>query len=66
MSLNLKERADLQRFKAKRLLNSAFNYGENFSNAAVDQAVDCIVAAAVLEISAILEREIKRKTDDLK
>ena len=46
----LKEQADLQRSEAKRLLNSAFGWGEGITADAVDRAVDCIVGAAMLEI----------------
>lgn len=47
------EQADIQRAEAKRLLNSAFGWGENITSEAVDRAVDCIIGAAILEISAI-------------
>jgi len=47
------EQADIQRAEAKRLLNSAFGWGENIASEAVDRAVDCIIGAAILEISAI-------------
>ena len=44
-----KEQADIQRAEAKRLLNSAFGWGENIASGAVDRAIDCIISAAMLE-----------------
>jgi len=43
------EQADIQRAEAKRLLNSAFGWGENITSEAVDRAIDCIISAAILE-----------------
>ena len=51
----LQEQADIQRAEAKRLLNSAFGWDENITSEAVNKAVDCIIGAAILEISAIHE-----------
>ncbi len=47
------EQADIQRAEAKRLLTSVFGWGEGISSATIDQAVDCIIAAAILELTAI-------------
>ena len=56
------EQADIQRAEAKRLLNSAFGRGENITSEAVDRAVDCIIGAALWEMSAI-RREATRNAN---
>jgi len=43
--------ADIQRAEAKRLLNQLF-YPADTESVALNNAVDCIIAAAVLEIKA--------------
>jgi hypothetical protein len=51
----VQEQADIQRAEAKRLLTSLFGWGEGIGSEAIDRAVDCIIGAAILEISAIHE-----------
>lgn len=46
-----KEQADIRREEAKRILGLALDVG--VSRAVLGQAVDCIIAAAILEMSAI-------------
>ena len=53
---NAQDQADIQRAEAKRLLNSAFNFGENTTSLAVDRAIDCIISAAVLESMLVLKQ----------
>ena len=50
------EQADIQRSEAKRLLNSAFGWDENVTSEAVDQAIDCIISAAILEAVLIINQ----------
>jgi len=47
------EQADIQRAEAKRLFNSLFGWGEYITSDTVDRVVDCIIGAAILEMSAI-------------
>jgi hypothetical protein len=48
------EQADIQRSEAKRLLNSAFGWGENVTSETVDRAIDCIISAAILEARLVI------------
>lgn len=48
--------ADILRAEAKRLLNSAFNWGENITSTAVDRAIDCIISAALLESMLVIQQ----------
>lgn len=50
------EQADIQRAEAKRLLNSAFGWGENITSEAVDRAIDCIISAAMLEAVLVVNQ----------
>ena len=63
------EQADIQREEAKRLLNSAFEWGENITCEAVDRAIDCIISAAMLEAVLVInqgmqEQAANRATSD--
>lgn len=45
--------ADQKRSEAKRKLSQMFRIPEGFSSTGIDELVDDIIAAAILEISAI-------------
>lgn len=50
------KQADIQRAEAKRLLNSAIGLLDGTASSTVDMAVDCIIGAALLEITSIYEQ----------
>lgn len=48
-----KKQADLLRHEAKQHLNSLFKIPEGYGSGSVERLVDCIIFAAVLEVSAL-------------
>jgi len=65
--LTTQEKSDAQRAEAKRLLNSAFGWGENFTCDAINQAIDCIIGAAILGTAAVQQEalaELQGKSDE--
>ena len=52
-SENIQLAADHKRSEAKRKLSQMFRIPEGYSSTGIDELVDDIIAAAILEISAI-------------
>ena len=53
---DLQNRVDQLRSEAKRLLNSAFGYNGDIASETVNQFVDCIISASMLQ-TALLEKQ---------
>jgi hypothetical protein len=50
----IKATAEAQREEAKKMLSSAVGLPANISSGTIDRAVDCIIGAAMLEITIII------------
>jgi len=60
-----KETADAQRKEAKEMLCSAIGLPEDVMSGAVDRAVDCIISAAVLELSMIINQVARERVENM-
>ena len=55
MSDTIQSKSDAMRDEAKTLLNALLKTPKGYSDKAVERFVDCVVAAALLQISAIYQ-----------
>jgi hypothetical protein len=54
--MNLRNEADKLRQEAKDILFRLLKLPEGFSSSEVDRFVDCVVSAAMLEVSATIQK----------
>ena len=61
MSIAQKQ-AEIQRAEAKRLINKAFKVEENTESELLNRLIDCIIGAAILEITAIYQEASQKES----
>ena len=60
---NAKETADAERAMAKQLLNAAFGLPVDTHNNSIDRAIDCIINAAILEVTSGLSEALREQAE---
>jgi hypothetical protein len=58
--MNAKEQADKMRAEAKSILNTLLGIPNGYSSDTIDRLVDCIIGAAILEITSITTDAVRR------
>ena len=53
--MTAKQEANKLRSEAKENLHRLFNIPQGFGSEQIDRAVDCIIGAAILEVSALVD-----------